>query len=114
VVIGPNGLLCREAKPHAGEHPRGGQISWKYSLGAAGISYGVWTPESIADGLVRAELDGITVTGATDDTRQLDNQAAAWIATQYLRDPFSEVKFYDACDMVKAWRAGHAHRAEDD
>lgn len=56
LVVGPKGLIARECKPR-GQHPRAGQVQWKYTLTANGLSWGLWTPPDVAGGLVRAELE---------------------------------------------------------
>lgn len=58
IVVGPRGLIAREAKP-PGEHPRGGQVGWQYALLAAGVPCSVWTVQDLASGLVRAELEAL-------------------------------------------------------
>lgn len=60
LIIGPGGILWREAKPHAGEHPRGGQVAWKYGIMAHVMNWAVWTPADVASGLVQRELDQLT------------------------------------------------------
>jgi len=56
IIIGPRGIIWREAKPHPGELPRGGQVAWKYAVMANLMNYDVWTPADVASGRVRAEL----------------------------------------------------------
>jgi len=58
IVVGPGGIICREGKPPR-EHPRGGQVEWLYGLEAVGVSCRVWTPDDVASGLVRAELEAL-------------------------------------------------------
>jgi hypothetical protein len=58
IVAGPGGLLGAEAKP-PGDHPRGGQVAWRYALLAGGTPYVVWTAQDIASGRVRAELEAL-------------------------------------------------------
>lgn len=58
IIIGPSGVSWRECKP-PGDHPRGGQVTWKYGLIGAGQDWAVWTTADVASGLVRAELEGI-------------------------------------------------------
>lgn len=58
IVVGPRGVIAREAKP-PGEHLRGGQVGWRYALLAAGVSCAIWTAQDIASGLVRAELEAL-------------------------------------------------------
>lgn len=57
VIAGARGVLYREVKPHAGEHPRGGQVAWKYALLAVGADWGVWIPADVDSGRVRRELE---------------------------------------------------------
>lgn len=59
MIIGPKAELWVEAKPHAGAHPRGDQIAWKWCLAALGVRWATWTPADIASGRVRAELEAL-------------------------------------------------------
>lgn len=56
VVVAPRGVAFREAKP-PGQHPRGGQVEWKYRLAGNGLSWALWTQRDLDNGLVRAELE---------------------------------------------------------
>jgi hypothetical protein len=58
IVAGPGGVVFREGKP-PGQHPRGGQVDWRYALSALGLSYSVWTARSVSSGLVAAELEAL-------------------------------------------------------
>ena len=59
VIIGKHGEIWREVKPHYGEHPRLGQIAWKYGLLGAERDWDVWTPDDIASGRVRSEIEAL-------------------------------------------------------
>jgi hypothetical protein len=58
IIVGPRGIAFREGKP-PGQHPRGGQVDWRYAIVANGLSYGVWTTREEAGGLVAAELEAL-------------------------------------------------------
>lgn len=60
LVVGPRGLIAREAKPHAGELAQGEQVRWRYALIAAGISCNTWIPDDIGNGRVHTELNMIS------------------------------------------------------
>lgn len=62
LVIGPNGIYWREVKPHAGQHPRGGQVAWKYGLMTLVMSWGVWTAADVDSGYVRSDLEQLQET----------------------------------------------------
>jgi hypothetical protein len=58
-ILGPSGRrLWRECKPN-GQHPREGQVAWKYGLLAGGEDWGVWTPADVRSGRVRAEIEAL-------------------------------------------------------
>lgn len=57
IVVGPGGVIFREAKPHPGARLRPGQTGWSYALMAAGADFALWYPEDLANGSVGRELD---------------------------------------------------------
>jgi hypothetical protein len=60
IIMSPYGMvLWREVKPHAGEHPSGSQLTWRYTLQAIVMNYDVWTPADVASGRVRYEIEAI-------------------------------------------------------
>jgi hypothetical protein len=58
IIVGPGGIAFREGKP-PGQHPRGGQVEWRYALQAVGVPWAVWTVQDLASGLVQAELEAL-------------------------------------------------------
>lgn len=59
LIIGPKGSMWREVKPHAGEHPAGPQIAWKYGLLQFGENWSVWTIADVNSGRVRREIEAL-------------------------------------------------------
>jgi hypothetical protein len=59
IIVGPGGVSWREAKP-PGDHPRGGQVAWKYGLIVAGQDWAVWRPADVSSGLVRRQADALS------------------------------------------------------
>jgi hypothetical protein len=52
-------VLYREVKPSRHVRLEPDQVTWKYSLIAAGANYAVWGREQVDDGTVERELDAI-------------------------------------------------------
>jgi len=61
-LCGPGGVAWRELK-RAGEEPRPDQAEWLDALTAAGMSAGVWYPESLLDGTIARELAALAGMG---------------------------------------------------
>jgi hypothetical protein len=59
IIIGSRGGFGAEVKPHAGEHPRGGQVAWKYGILALGLPWTLWTQADIDSGRVRREIESV-------------------------------------------------------
>jgi hypothetical protein len=60
VIISPyRSMIWREVKPHAGEHPHGGQLTWKYTIQAIGMDWSVWTIADVDSGRVRREIEAL-------------------------------------------------------
>lgn len=55
IIAAPGGLLAAEIKL-PGRRPHGGQVSWKYTLQAAGIPYYVWEPADLESGLIECHI----------------------------------------------------------
>ena len=56
LIIGPGAVLWRECKPHRHAHLSPGQVTWRYTIQAAGADWAIWTPEDVEDGTMDRDL----------------------------------------------------------
>lgn len=58
-IVGPGGLIFRELKSPTGRLSSD-QVTWQYTLRAAGADAKVWRPADLHDGTIARELQAIT------------------------------------------------------